>query len=257
MASTIKKAILAASIALISFNAQATLTSYNANGVDVVYSSVSDVTWTKDGNLFKTLYASNSNLINDISAITPVFYDTTWYPQTINFDDYDAATGAMTWFGAKAFGNYLNSISYGGSKDWRLSSAGIDPFANLDIAAPDAEMGQLYYTELGKKSSYASPSGGYGIFGDNSYDTTGDVGPFINVKANVYWTNEENKLSGVEGWFFNTRNGFQYEHPKTSQFYAWFVTSGQIATVPEPENLAMLLAGLGLIGIATRRNKKA
>ena len=47
---------LTASLLLaLAFNAQASLTSYNASGVDLVFSSVSDVTWTKDGNLLQTL----------------------------------------------------------------------------------------------------------------------------------------------------------------------------------------------------------
>lgn len=39
----------------ISLNAQAALTRYSSQGVELVYSSLGDVTWTRDGNLFGTL----------------------------------------------------------------------------------------------------------------------------------------------------------------------------------------------------------
>jgi hypothetical protein len=39
----------------------ASLSGYTVNGVDLVYSSNSNVTWTNDANLFKTMYDANPN----------------------------------------------------------------------------------------------------------------------------------------------------------------------------------------------------
>ena len=42
----LKPTLLASALLFASFNTQAALTSYNPNGVELVYSSISDVTWT-------------------------------------------------------------------------------------------------------------------------------------------------------------------------------------------------------------------
>ena len=39
--------------------------------------------------------------------------------------------------------------------------------------------------------------------------------------------------------------------------YAWAVRGSDIATVPEPETYAMMLAGLWLVGAAAQRRKQA
>ncbi len=54
-----KQPLLSLGILLIatSFNTNASLTSYaSASNVGLVYSSVSEITWTQDANLFKTMY---------------------------------------------------------------------------------------------------------------------------------------------------------------------------------------------------------
>lgn len=256
----IKIAALVTSLTFASLNAQATLTSYSSDGVDVVYSSVSNVTWAKDGNLFKTLYAANSNLINDIAAVTPAYQDSLYSMQTIDASDFRTSSGQMTWWGAQAFANYLSNISYAGSADWRLASAGNVPVEGYNPPAIDAEMGQLYYTELGKRSlldyHLSGEAGTYGILDNNLSTITGDVGPFVNVVSSIYWANEEDIDEGGV-WVFNARNGLQLSDYKRMniQYYAWFVTSGQIASVAEPKTYTSLLVGLGLIGMVVRRNR--
>ncbi|MDP8567576.1 Lcl domain-containing protein [Methylophilus aquaticus] len=88
---TINNAVMAAIVAAasLSFNAEAALTSYTgANGAGMVYSSVSNVTWTKDANLYKTLNLTSNG---HISLST-----------------------------ANAFISQLNASNYGGSQQWRL-----------------------------------------------------------------------------------------------------------------------------------------
>lgn len=82
-----------------SFNTNAALISYTGAGnVGLVYSSVSDITWTQDANLFKTLYDADNTLIDQIAAFTPINFDT--------------SKGRMSWWGGIAFTNYLNIINY-------------------------------------------------------------------------------------------------------------------------------------------------
>ncbi|MBF4987357.1 DUF1566 domain-containing protein [Methylophilus sp. 14] len=245
MVSTIKQTILAASIALISFNAHATLTSYNANGVDLVYSSVSDVTWTKDANLIYSMIVDQGfdNLVNNIIAAN----QTSTYTLSAADFEFNAISryGQISWFGAIAFGNYLNSISYGGSNDWRLptvanTNGGWNSTTNGVVAGD--EMSELFYQELN------------GV----AFQTLPDTTTFDNEQFDVYWSGTESSANSNEAWFFFTSDGNQQTLSKTNyRMYAWFVSPGQITTVPEPENLAMLLAGLGLLGVAVHRKKRA
>jgi hypothetical protein len=83
---------------LTAVNAQAALTAYNGAGnAPLVYSSVSNVIWTGDANLFKTLYDANNNLVNLITAVTPSYNDPLYGVQAIGdggtIDDFDTATG--------------------------------------------------------------------------------------------------------------------------------------------------------------------
>lgn len=246
MTSTIKNAIFSASFALISFNAQATLTSYNANGVDVVYSSVSDVTWTKDGNLFKTMYDADNTLIDKITAVTPSIYDSysgsTWI---ISDKDFNPTYGVADFYGALAFVNYLNSIKYAGNKEWRLPTVASASTYGYDTprngATTGDELTELFYDELHGKAGSAIPNT--------------DI--FDNEQATAYLYSTTYRPDGFSPeyiWHLLTWHGFQFHYgDKTNRYAVWAITSGTIANVPEPENLVMLLAGLGLIGIATRR----
>jgi hypothetical protein len=54
-------------------------------------------------------------------------------------------------------------------------------------------------------------------------------------------------------------DGYQsaYEEILIRDNYAWPVRTGDVAApIPEPETYAMMLAGLGLLGVMTRRRKQ-
>jgi hypothetical protein len=84
---------------------------------------------------------------------------------------------------------------------------------------------------------------------------------FTNLQAYSYWSATEYapNLGAVTGlvWYFNFGNGNQDAGSKGNGFYALAVSPGDvgIAAVPEPETYAMMLAGLGLVGFATRCRK--
>ena len=240
------------------FNANASLTSYTVNGVDMVRMQGAgfDVSLTKDGNLFKTLADSNANLISQIAAVTPIYNDPAYGIQTIDASHYVISTGQMTWWGGKAFVNYLNNISYGGSNLWTLpdwidtGATGVQCNNNggdcgYNVNPSSSPLAQLYYGELNKIANL-DPSGKvqdrWGIFSNNGLQiANGVVGPFINVKSAYYWLGTEfsgkpEELPPAAAWVFATIHGYQNDDyaKHNNLMYAWPVSSGQVAAVPVP-----------------------
>ncbi|MBS3955338.1 MAG: DUF1566 domain-containing protein [Methylomicrobium sp.] len=228
-----KKPLLALGIVLgatsFAFNAHAALTSYTGVGnVGLVYSSVSDVTWTQDANLFKTLYDADNNLINLIAAVTPTYSDPSYGFQLIDFIDYNTAFGGMSWWGGIAFANYLNSINYGGSNQWRLPTS--NAISGYDGTTGN-ELGQLFYSELN------------GNIPNSNY--------FNNAQPFAYWSGTEYAPGPADAWVFSSGNHQQYYFNKFTQAYAWVVSPGQVAAVPVPG--AIWLFATGLAGLLHRK----
>lgn len=259
--------------------AQASLTSYTANGVDLVRMQGAgfDVSFTKDGNLFKTLAASNANLVSQIAAVTPTYNDPYSGLQTIDAADFNTDLGTMTWWGGKAFVNYLNNISYGGSNQWSLPGwtdtgvVGVQCNNNggdcgYNVNPSSSPLAQLYYGELAKKgirNTSGNNQSDYGIFGNgilnsNLYGaqvTGGVVGPFSDVQSYGYWSGTEYAPNRNGTWVFITGSGFQSYYGKGSQFYTWAITPGQVAAVPVPGAVWLFGSGLlGLLGLKRRHN---
>lgn len=243
-----KPTAFAAALLLGSLNAQAALTSYTNDGVDLVYSSVSDVTWTKDANLFKTMYDADNTLISKIAAVTPSYNDPSYGLQTISdssvksgdYDDFNTSNGLVSWWGALAFVNYLNHISYGGSTQWYLptvanTSIGYTPPTNGTTKGD--ELPELFYSELGGNVASSIPN----------------TATFDNEQAYVYWSGTEYAPYLGGAWYFRTNNGFQDVNLKDFRIYAWAVSPGMISSIPEADTTAMLLAGLGVMGAVLRR----
>ncbi|MBF5040403.1 DUF1566 domain-containing protein [Methylophilus sp. 13] len=271
----IKSTLIAITLALNAFslNAQAALTSYTNAGADLVYSSVSNVTWTKDANLLGSLFASQgfNTVVNNIIAASPTITNTpNFFSPTgsyrITASDF-SSNGQTSWFGAMAYVNYLNSINYAGSNQWRLptvtdtgtagcnySNNGTDCGYNsaTNGTAKSDELAELYYQELGSKAIYDA-NGDY----QPDYGIQDPDNKFINDKSSVYWSGTEYAPDPVVAWGFGSSSGFQYRGGKGYHFSAWAVSPGQIAAVPEPENVALLLAGLGLMAGVVRRKQKS
>ena len=258
-------------LSLTTLTAEASSNSYNANGVDLVRMQGADfdVSFTKDGNLFQTLAASNANLVSQIAAVTQTYNDPFWGLQTIDAGDFNTSTGTMSWWGGKAFVNYLNNISYGGSNQWSLpgwtdtGAVGVQCNNNggdcgYNVNPSSSPLAQLYYGELAKKARFNTSNesqNGSGIFGNNGAQVAGGaVGPFINVQSSRYWLGTEYEQDPVNAWHFITGTGYQtYVSDKRWNLYAWAVSPGQVAAVPVPG--AVWLMGSGLLGMVSLKRR--
>ncbi|MFD0913147.1 Lcl C-terminal domain-containing protein [Methylophilus luteus] len=238
--SNIGKSLISGVMALASMHAQAELTSYQSNGVDLVYSSLSDVIWTKDANLIYSMIKDKGfdNLVNSVIAANS---NRTLGLSASDFEGGPLSRyGIVSWFGGMAFANYLNSISYGGRNNWRLptvanTNTGWGLTTNDSVGGD--ELTELFYKELG----------------GSAYQKLPDTQIFANEQFDAYWTGTEFGANSNNAWFFMNNEGNQQVLSKTAyRMYAWFVSPSLASTVPEPESMAMLFAGLCLIGYINR-----
>lgn len=268
-ATTMKSTLLAASLALSAFslNAQATLTNYTADGVELVYSSVSQTTWTKDANLLGTMIANSTDANHN--GTVDIIDDIILQSYSLNFTRPDhrvtasdfLSDGKTTWWGAMAFANYLTNIEYAGKAEWVLPIVSNLINNGANVSTTDTNYGyntstngtqfgdelvELFYGELGGTARSAIP----------------DTPTFDNENQQVgYWSSElYDPMSNA--WFFDTNIGYQGQYFKFEPYYSvWVVSPGEVdlsavSAVPEPENAAMMMVGLGLVGAVVRRRKQ-
>ena len=248
------RTLITASVLSVSFNANAALTSYTGtDGVGLVYSSVSDLTWTQDANLLATLDNSlgYDNVVDAIIASSPTITDTPNIYDNPSNTGYHVVTsadfhidGTVSWFGAHAFINYLNTISFGGSNQWRLPNLGKLPLS-ANYRASDNEFGLLFFSELNN------------IVENNLINS--DF--FDNEQILAYWSkteyDTEYDIDYGRAWVFITGNGVYPDRTyKNSHLFAWAVTPGQVTAVPLPTASWLMLTGLlGCIGFKRSKNK--
>lgn len=203
------------------------------------------------------------------------------YARTSGYD----ADGRMTWAQAVTWADtlvYHDSVRNVDYSDWRLpfmvdtgtpgcnyADSGTDCGYNVQTVNTGtnpvtvySELAHMYYNNLGFKGYY-SPTSTYqpdfGIFGNGTTggerDGLGPNGAIVNLQSHAYWSGTEYAPSAGYAWVFDTYYGDQNYFGKDYDFYAWAVRPGDVAAVPEPETYALLLAGLGLVGVATRRRR--
>lgn len=170
--------------------------------------------------------------------------------------------GAMTWADANAWAaslviqNQVNGQTYT-YDNWRLPTAlqpdvgcsGHSGDLSFGSGCTGSEMGHLFYSELGGAAGLSL-----------LWSSDPDVAKFSNLQVDAYWsaTALGEPYTGY-AWNFSFASGMQDGRSETNAFYALAVSPGDvgIAAIPEADTWAMLLAGLGLVGVVTRRKRRA
>jgi hypothetical protein len=221
-------------LSLNDFDAEAALSMGISKGESVTYSSLSDVTWTGDTKLLGTMITNlgYEKVVNAIIAASPTIYDTpnNWdkpinsAQYTLTPSDFSSSTlGLTSWYGAKAFTNYLNSLSYAGSSLWTLPTIPDNP-SSLGYNKSNSPFSQLYYSELGGTAFNGIP--------DTNY--------FSNEQTAYYWSGLENISDPYIAWEFITISGAQAFHYKVFHLNTWAISPGNLMAIPVTSNLCYL-----------------
>lgn len=132
-----------------------------------------------------------------------------------------------------AANRWAGDLAVNGNSDWRLPT--ID------------EMRHLFYDELdgnrGSDIAVIHNNANYGMF-QHLNSSVGFGG------AQGYWSDAEAATNPSKASVFTFHSGQEFLADKTTGYYAMAVSN-----VPEPEVYAMLMAGLGLLGVMARRKK--
>lgn len=82
-----------------------------------------------------------------------------------------------------------------------------------------------------------------------------DTATFKNLQSDIYWSGLAYAPDVSGAWLFEAKTGFQgHGYLKSSAIFALAVRPDDVATVPEPQTLALLLAGLATLLVKRRRS---
>lgn len=143
------------------------------------------------------------------------------------------------------------NLVFAGFDDWRLPTINAttptttptrcDLVTAAACAASGNELGYMFYQNLA------------GLLGNNKTGTQTAVGGEVLTGIQPVYRSGTEVAPGF-AWVFGFDNGVQNINVENFQLSAWAVRSGDVrAAVPEPQTVALLLAGLGLLGWRTKR----
>lgn len=162
--------------------------------------------------------------------------DVTWYGNA----EYSWLRQGLTFSEATL---WAASLDLAGFDDWRLPTAlnqdGSGPCTGT--YCPDSELGHLYFNH------YRDP-----IYLQAFWT------PRYSIEA--YWTGTAHALNPLLAWGFTFAPiiGEQHLNLTSARYFAFAVRDGDVlaSPVPEPATVALLLAGLGWLGVTTRRRRR-
>jgi hypothetical protein len=172
---------------------------------------------------------------------------------------------AMAWAATLEYYDAVRDVVW---DDWRLPQ--VSPVNNTsfnlvrtldgssdvgyNITSPDHELSYMYYVNLGNIGQYDSLGNiqtGFGLVDDLADPS--DESLFANLKTGLYWYSTVRPDNDTNAWDFRMRYGNTTAGHFGYVRYAWAVHPGDVAAIPEASTWMLLLAGLGLVGLATRR----
>lgn len=224
----------------------------NAATFEAYYDTVLDITWLGDAN-----YAKTSGHVTSGADGTMNWYEANEWAANLSFTD-----------GNKVYDNWrlptvrpVNGVdfNYAGSLNGSTDNGhNISAPGSVFAGSTGSEMAHLFFNTLGNKDLCApATSDGYCDGPQAGWGLT-HTGPFTNLRDNyLYWSATAHGLNAGEAWDFFFNDGSQSSNLRGATFYAWAVSTGDVAAVPEAETWAMFLAGLGLMGFMVRRQRAA
>jgi len=227
---TMQKRLLILALCLTPVLANAELAAVTGtDGAPLVYDSLNNVTWTANANLFASQY--NADTVSTIIADAAGLRSLKGY--TLTSADF-TSSGAMTWYGAVAWVNYLNRTHYGGASHWALpttinsaENSGYPDGIGADPASSTSQLATLFYLELGQVAGVPITTTNNGAAG---FDL------FSNVQAAGYaflWGITQDTFTAPGyAWSFDPDGGNQFGVAETLQFFAMPMTPGQVDSAP-------------------------
>jgi hypothetical protein len=194
-------------------------------GNGLINHPAANLTWVADANLFLTMATADATLVTKVIAawtdgpIATLAGDGTFH--TIVAADFNATTGKMNWYGARAWVNYLKVTHYKGYSDWRLPEVGT---ASLQtggcvicvpsdgFAVNSSEWWRLFFDELGGTEHVPVA---------NAF--------FQNIAGDAFWGNAQN---GTTTALFRDGGEQIRDLTSTVSFRAWAVRDGQSVASP-------------------------
>jgi hypothetical protein len=236
-------------------------------GNGLINHPAANLTWVADADLFRTMAAADTTLVTKIVtawADGPIpTLDSTGTTHTVVAADFDAATGKMNWYGARAWANYLRVTHYTGYSDWRLPEVGTASLqtdgctscvpGDGDFAVNTSEWWRLYFEELGGTAHVpigTSNNGGYALF--------------QNIEGDAFWGNSRNGTGTTTSTALFRDGGEQIRDLTTVRHRGWVVRVGQsivdppaapyITFSPESPTFGLTPFGTPVTGSVTLKN---